>query len=142
MPRLSDIRDSKYLKKDDVGGGIQATIFKFEEANVAMENQPPEMKWLVYFKELEKPLVLNSTNAQAIAEIFGIDELNDSIGKKVILYTDPNVSFAGKRVGGIRVKACKGKPAAAKGTKNAAPEPGDEEVGGDQASLTDDEIPF
>lgn len=148
MPRLSQIRDSKYLKKDDVGGGIQATIFKFEEANVAMENQAEEMKWLVYFRDLEKPLVLNSTNAQAIAEIFGIDELNDSIGKKVVLYTDPGVQFAGKRVGGIRIRAAKAAKAAAsaKGTKNPAPEPDDdddeEETGGDPKDNWDNDAPF
>ena len=52
-----------------------------------------------------KPMVLNSTNGEAIAEIAGGDTEEEWAGTQIILYHDPNVSFAGKRVGGIRVRA-------------------------------------
>ena len=53
----------------------------------------------------EKPLALNATNGQIIAQITGSDESDDWAGKQVVLFHDPNVSYAGKLMGGIRVRA-------------------------------------
>ncbi len=50
-------------------------------------------------------MVLNNTNAQIIAMILKSEETDDWIGKQIVLYDDPNVSFGGKLVGGIRVRA-------------------------------------
>ena len=107
MPRVSDMIESKFLKKEDVGGerGMLVTIAGVKQANVAMQGADPEMKWTLTFQELDKPMVLNSTNIHMCAKACGSEETDDWAGKKLVLYEDPNVSFGGKLVGGIRVRA-------------------------------------
>jgi len=138
MPKTSEMRESKFLKQGDVGQGALLTITGCEPHNVAKEGAEPEMKWCLTFAESEKPLVLNSTNIQLCERIFGSDDTDNWVGKKVVLYTDPNISFQGKVVGGIRVRAPKtakastATPVAVKATPLPAP----------VEELTDDDIPF
>jgi len=101
---VQDLKKSKFLTQKDVQPPVLATIDSFEEVNVAKEGADPEMRITVNFKELEKPLVLNSTNGQIIAMITGSQESDNWIGKKIVLYNDPMVSFGGKLTGGIRVR--------------------------------------
>lgn len=123
--KTSQMTSSKYLKQDDIGEGKLVTIAGFKRENVAQEGETPENKWTMTFEELEKPLVLNATNLQLCERACGSDETDDWIGQKIVLYVDPNVSFGGKIVGGIRVR----KPKSPAG-RVAAPQP------------TDDDIPF
>jgi hypothetical protein len=134
MPRTSEMRDSKFLKQTDVGDGALLTVVGCSQHNVAMQGADPEMKWCLSFSESDKPLVLNSTNIQLCERIFGSDNTDDWVGKKIVLYTDPNVSFAGKVVGGIRVRAPKtATPAPAGTAKPTLPS---------EPDLTADQIPF
>lgn len=98
--------ESKYLKQSDVDGEVIVTISKIGKGNVAQEGQPEELKWMLKFSEMKKPMVLNSTNIQILGQICGRDT-EEWIGKEVILYVDPNVAFGGKTVGGLRVKSAK-----------------------------------
>jgi hypothetical protein len=144
MPKISEMRESKFLKKEDVGAGALMTIEGCEQHNTAKEGAPAEHKWCLTFAESDKPLVLNSTNMQVCALICGSDDTDDWIGKKIVLYTDPNVSYAGKITGGIRVRAPKVKtngaaPVAAKPAPKAAPPPPPAELANE---LPDDDIPF
>ena len=107
MPKTSEMRESKFLKQTDVGRGALGTVDKVVQMNVAKEGADPEMKWCLTFAEIDKPLVLNSTNIQLCEKIFGSDDTDQWHGKRLVLYTDPNVSFQGKLVGGIRVRAPK-----------------------------------
>jgi len=102
---VSALKESKFLKRTDVGSGILATIKTLTQENVAKEGAEPELKWCLHFEESEKPLVLNSTNAQVIAKVTGHEDTDDWPGSVIVLYDDPNVSFGGKLVGGIRVRA-------------------------------------
>lgn len=103
---------SKFLKKEDVEPPKLVTIKALRQANVAMDDQPEEMKWTIFFKELDKPMVLNSTNIQLLTMALGTDETDDWIGKQVVVYNDPSVSFGGKITGGVRIRAPKKKVAA------------------------------
>jgi hypothetical protein len=132
MPKTSDMRESKFLKKEDVGRGMLATITGCIQKNVAKEGADPEHKWCLTFREIDKPLVLNSTNVQLCEAICGSDDTDDWIGKTIVLYTDPNVSYQGKLIGGIRVRAVK---------KTAAPPPPPPPIP-PVADITDDDIPF
>ena len=109
MANLSDIKSSKFLKKEDVGEGTLVTIKEVHQENVAKEGADPEMKFCLTFDQFEKPLVLNSTNAQIIAQLteHEHDIEKNWVGARVVLYNDPNVSYAGKLIGGIRVRAPK-----------------------------------
>lgn len=105
---ISELRESKFLKKEDIGDSpVLLTIKDVAQFNVAAQGAPEENKWCLVFEEADKPLVLNSTNGQIIAKITGSEESDDWIGHKIVLYVDPNVSFGGKVVGGIRCRAPK-----------------------------------
>jgi hypothetical protein len=142
MPKTSEMRESKFLKKEDVGRGVLATITNCVRKNVAAEGAEPEQKWCLTFRELDKPLVLNSTNIQLCEQICGSDDTDQWIGKRIVLYTDPNVSYAGKLVGGIRVRAQRmAKPPNV--ITQPMPPPRPEPVYEEHAEpLTDDDIPF
>lgn len=140
MPNISALKSSKFLKKDDCEPPVLVTIRDCTEENVAKEGAPPELKWCLHFNETEKPMVLNSTNGQIIAGFIGKDNTEEWAGHKVVLYHDPNVSFGGKLIGGIRCRAPRGaaKPTAAPVTApKASPLPA---APVDEGS--DDEVPF
>lgn len=104
MPKINEMLESKFLKKEDVGNGVLMTVEACVQKNVAQQGADPEMKWCLTFADCDKPLVLNSTNIQLCKMIFESDDTDHWLGKKLVLYTDPNVSYAGKIVGGIRVR--------------------------------------
>ena len=108
MPNVNDLKRSKFLTQKDVARPILVTVAAYKEVNVAMEGAEPDEKWVLYFKEFDKPLVLNSTNGQLITAIVGSGEFEDWIGHKIVLYVDPNVSYGGQLKGGIRCRAPKG----------------------------------
>ena len=156
MPTLSDLRNSKYLKRSDFPKPMLVTIASYEEVNVGMENAAPDMRWALHFKELLKPLVLNSTNGETIAAYVGSEDFDAWINARVWLYDDPTIMYAGKRVGGIRIKAPKPAPnpnhplanVPAKAAPKPAPaprEPGEDEQPGcpvDENPPGSDEMPW
>lgn len=74
-------------------------------------------------------MVANNTTLRVLQQAFG-DESDEWRGKQVIVYVDPNVSFGGKVVGGLRLRIPKQKTSA----KPIATEPPEE--------FEDDKIPF
>lgn len=113
MPKIGEMIESKYLKKEDIHEGeAVVTVAGVKQGNIAMDDQPQELKWMIKFQEFAKPMVLNSTNIQLLAKACGSDDTDEWTGKKVVLYVDDNVSFGGKLVGGLRIRAIKKKSAA------------------------------
>lgn len=135
MAKVGDMIESKYLKQSDVEGETPVTVVKVGRANVAKENEEPEYKWLIRFQEFSKPMVLNSTNIKRLARACGSDDTDDWTGKRVVLYVDPDVEFAGNVVGGLRIK---GTPPPAPVTRSVPPGPG----GVKNFSDINDDIPF
>jgi len=117
-------KDSRFLKKEDVLGETPVTVRGFKKVNVGSESEPDE-KVAIFFQEFEKPMILNTTNAQLLAMAVG-DDSEAAKGKQVILWSDPTVSFGGKLVGGLRLK-----PMPLQGTKMHQP-----------GSFEEDSIPF
>lgn len=107
MPNIATMRESKFLKKEDCDPPVLLTIDGVSQHNVAMRGDPEELKWAISFVEADKPMVLNSTNAQLISAALGSEETDNWIGKKIVLYNDPTISFGGKVIGGIRCRAPK-----------------------------------
>jgi len=108
MPRIGDIKQSRFITKNDVTSPVLVTITGFEEMNVALPGAEQEMRWCISFREIDKPMTLNTTNAALLGSIFELkedDDLNTTIGAQIVLWHDPNVMFAGKAVGGIRIRA-------------------------------------
>ena len=104
MARVNEMMESRYLKQADVDNDTPVTIAKVGKANVAKKDEEPEFKWLIKFAEFDKPMVLNSTNIKRLARAHG-DESDDWIGKKMVIYVDPDVEFGGNVVGGLRLRA-------------------------------------
>lgn len=103
--RIGEMKESKYIKKEDVGeAGKTLTIREIKHENVAGEGKPEEMRYIMFFKEAQKGVVLNWTNLQLAAQICGSEDTDDWTGKAIHLYEDPSISFAGKIVGGVRFR--------------------------------------
>ena len=101
---LNDLLDSKYLKKDDLGDQEHTvTIRKVTKTNVARDDEEPKYKAAIAFDELGKPMVFNKTNLKRVAKAYGNDT-DGWIGKKIVVYFDPEVEFGGEIVGGLRVR--------------------------------------
>jgi hypothetical protein len=139
MPNINDLKQSKFLTKADVIPPVLVTVRSYEQVNVAKEGVEPELKWALHFDELDKPMVLNSTNGQIIAAITGAEDFDGWTGTKIVLFNDPNISFGGKLTGGIRCRAPKtsapapvhgilGKPAVRPAPAPSSPEPESEDV--------------
>ena len=95
---------SSYLKADDIKDPQVVTIAKTLAEEIGRDDTK-ESKLVVYFKEIEKGVVLNKTGIRTLSELFGSEDSDKWIGKKVTLYNDRNVMFQGKRCGGIRFKS-------------------------------------
>ena len=76
MPNVNDLKDSKFLTKEDVTPDVQVTIKGWDMQDVSLETQPKKEKYVLVFEELDKPLVLNNTNGQRIAKITGSGEFD------------------------------------------------------------------
>jgi len=102
--------DSKYLAKADGTPPVQMTISNVEEAQVATPGKPAKLRLVLSFNETEKKLVLNMSHGDVLCEMSGSEDPSEWIGLRIELYVDENVSFQGKRIGGIRIRPPTGQP--------------------------------
>lgn len=115
MPNIDQMVSSKYLKTGDIPDPVIVTIKGVGQVNVAKDDSEPEMKWAIKFMEFDKAMVLNATNLQIAAKVLGSKDTDQWKGKEIVLYTDPNVSFAGQVVGGLRFRGEEKAPVKATG---------------------------
>lgn len=88
---------SGWLKAGDVPADITLTIGAIELEEVA-----DEMKPVMRFTDHEKALVINRTNADVIAGLYG-DNTNEWIGKKITVGAEP-VKYKNQTMMGVRVR--------------------------------------
>lgn len=96
---------SEFLKSEDIdaaGGEMQLTISAVGRKEYE-ENGKRDVKGVIQFSDCPKKLTSNVTNTRVLITMFG-SETDDWIGKKIILYVDEHVQYAGKEVRGIRVR--------------------------------------
>jgi hypothetical protein len=94
---------SRFLKAVDFADGDQTlTIADIREERIG-QGRDADDKYVVYFEELEKGLVLNKTNSGIISKLHG-DDTDDWIGKEVTLYS-AEVQFKDDMVDAIRVRS-------------------------------------
>lgn len=132
MPNINEMVSSKYLKQSDVPDPVIVTVQGVKQVNMAKEGEAPEMKWAIKFTEMDKPMVLNTTNINVAARVLGSENTDDWKGKELVLYTDPSVSFGGQVVGGLRFRGQEKAPV------KAAPRP----AGAGTFNEMADDIPF
>ena len=116
MPKVNQMIPSTYLRKEDIDDEMVVTL-----GHVNLETMPDsEQRWVLSFGETEKGLVLNNTSIRTLGSAFG-EDTDDWVGRKVVLYVDPNVSFKGKVVGGLRLRPAKNRPAEPADLEDAIP---------------------
>jgi hypothetical protein len=128
VPKVSEMIQSKFLRKEDFDEDRVMTI-----KSLKLEDMPGDdgtQKWVLYFREEAKGMALNVTTIRVLEQAFG-DDTDHWIGNKVKVFVDPNVSFGGKIVGGLRLRTPKAGPK----PPPTAPAP----AGGGEF---DDDIPF
>jgi hypothetical protein len=96
--------DGQYLKKEDVSPAQVWTIKDVKEQTVTTPGKEPKTKLVLFFNETKKGLVLNISNGDVLYEMTGTDNPEEWIGTRVELYVDDSVTYAGKKVGGIRLR--------------------------------------
>jgi hypothetical protein len=96
--KVSDAFPSDYLKASDIGNNqIKVLISHVEMRDVGDDTKP-----VVFFQNKKKGVVLNITNANAIAQYYG-DDMDRWAGHEIVLFT-MMVSFQGRMQPGIRVR--------------------------------------
>lgn len=134
---------STYLKASDIPEGqfVPVTIDRVEEANMAQEGHPADVKPVMFFTGKEKGMVLNKTNSEAIAAKYGY-ETEDWIGKRVSLYITATNTPDGKPCMGLRISIPTQKPIKTAAKPVAAPVAAPAEYQGEPGEVAGDEIPF
>jgi hypothetical protein len=97
MPNIDDIYPSKWMRAADLRGSSHQVAIQDVDTGTIGEKQ----QLILEFRGAWKPLGLNKTNAQAIADVFGSDT-DDWIGQEVVIFPT-RVDFQGKMVDAIRV---------------------------------------
>jgi len=101
--RISDIFPSKYVKAADLQGRtVILTIKELVVEEMSNHANEKERKPVLYFERATKGLVLNRTNAVAIAALYG-DEADDWRGKRISIYPTRVKAF-GSMQDAIRIK--------------------------------------
>jgi hypothetical protein len=100
---LDDCYGSKYLSAADLGDKkIRTRIAKIRKEKMRQQNGAEQSKFVIYFTTLDKPMVLNATNKNALVDALGKVPASWG-GADIGLYTE-NTQFAGKPVKGLRLR--------------------------------------
>jgi len=106
---IDDMNESRFLRASDCGEqGVLCVLCTHEsvrKVNAAPLGEEPEEKWAAFHSNGVKPLVLNWTRRQQIAEILGSKNTDDWGGGRYVAYKANNIPFQGKMVEGIRCRA-------------------------------------
>ena len=100
--KINQAFPSKYIKAADLAGKeFTLTIAKVQIEDVGGQGNE-EDRPVMYFAGRSKGMVLNRTNATAIAHRYG-DDTDNWTNKEIIVYPD-TVMFQGKMVDCVRVR--------------------------------------
>lgn len=124
---LEQCYGSKYLGATDIGGKkIRTRILKVRKQKMPQtgDNKLERDKFVIYLASLNKPMVLNTTNKEALVDKLGKVPRN-WIGAVIGLYTEPT-KYGGKPVRGLRLTVFSAPEKAATAPKlTAEPPPND-----------------
>ena len=104
---INEAFPSQYLKASDIQGrNVTIKMGRVEEEKIGNNK-----KMVLYFQGKDRGVVLNKTNANNIASIYG-DETDGWYGQEIVLY-EAMVDYQGKSVPAIRMRAPQRKAAPA-----------------------------
>ena len=110
-----------FLGKEDIPGETVVTIVDVNAEEIPGSDRK---KLVAQFAEFEKRLILNSTNIKMLCRTFRSTNTGHWRGP-VTLYVDEQVEYAGRTVGGLRVKPA-GRNGAARGPEHGVARPPEE----------------
>jgi hypothetical protein len=96
--------DGAFLKKADVDPPLILTVTGAAIRSIAAPGKPAQQKLVLSFKETSKVFPVNTVNGDAICEITGSEDADKWAETRLEFFVDPNVTFAGQKRGGIRVR--------------------------------------
>jgi hypothetical protein len=105
MTHFKKFFDHRFISAEELDNReVILTISEVKKEEVFnMREQDKEMKAAIKFKETDKMMVLNVTNAKSIATILGTPHVEQWIGQRICLY--PTAVRVGREmVSGIRIK--------------------------------------
>ena len=103
MPHYLSMFDAKYMRSWDLAGREWTLrIMRVEAQELTAQGGRKSKKPIVYFDGARKALVLNKTNAKAIAGMYGVDT-RGWLGKPVAVYPT-TTEMGGEIVDCIRVR--------------------------------------
>jgi hypothetical protein len=104
MPKIGDVYSGgSTLKASDLQGKARKLVISDYEIREFDDNGKKVRKAVLTFKDKEKGMVLNKTNAQIIAHNLGDEDLDTWVGKEIIIYPT-KVQFGDGMVDAIRVR--------------------------------------
>jgi hypothetical protein len=112
--KLDQMFPSKYLNKNDLAAPVRATVARVTIEELQSDNGREE-KPVLHFLGDVKPLILNRTNADAIASYFG-DDSDLWTGKVLEVFFDPSVRMGNKGCGFASRKGRRPRSGAASGS--------------------------
>lgn len=106
--KLSQMFPKRYATGEDLQGkAVTLTIAKVNSEKMHPQPNAPEVeRWVAYFKEARKGVILSRTLAYQIAEILGSEDTEEWISKSITLFPQP-MNVAGRPVVAIRARAAK-----------------------------------
>lgn len=98
------MRDRNYLSAIDFDEGEQlVTIDRVEQGVVERQGEDDERVPLLYVLEYERPLILNYTNGEMLAVLYGSRDTRTWEGKRIYLTVGMTTDKQGKPCLGVRV---------------------------------------
>ena len=103
---LDEAYGSRFLGVVDIGDKkIRTKIVKVRKEEVKdRDSGKTRKRFVVFFENIDKPLVLNTTNKNTLVAGFGKVPAGWR-GGTVGIFVDPDVTFAGQKKGGVRLRA-------------------------------------
>lgn len=104
MPSINDQFPSNYLRASDFDeDGEVVTIDSVKQERMKTRDGNEEVKPILFFREYEKGLVLNKTNAKKITTLVQSDDTDDWRGQQIKVYAT-ETTFGNDTVPCIRIK--------------------------------------
>ena len=104
--KLTEMFPKRFATGEDLQGkAVTLTVQEVNSEKMRPQRNAPEVdRWVLYFKETKKGVILSRTLAYQIAGILGSEDTDRWIGKRITLYPQP-MNVAGKQVVAIRARA-------------------------------------
>ena len=98
--------ESRYLKHQDLNDqDVVLTIQDVTREDIKEKDGTSKKKFILHFKELEKGLVLNTTNMNMLYKLLLSDDSDDWKDKRITLYVKDDIEMGGEIMSGIRIRS-------------------------------------